>query len=364
MKKRILLDARWIKTNKYDGISQYSQKLFEYLYDLFLDKVDFYFLICNDDTKKLLPSGNSKYFIKTNPPYSPLEVVQALKLRKYDFDLIYSPFCIFGYFFKNCPLIITIHDMTRHKDININWNTIKTGLMDLLRKKIYLKMRLVFEKRISKKSKVITVSKTSLIDIEKYLGVSATIISPGIDERDIVSHPSKKYKNQIIYCGRYEKYKNIDKVVKFISSEKDIKFLIVGSINPEDKLKIIHEANSELKNRVIFLGPINNQDYYQELQRSMALINLSSFEGFGMPIIEAMSQGVPVMCSDIDAFKEVGGGAEIIIKTENDFKAAILLLSNPEKRLAISRQSILNAKKYTWDKKANMLYQYMDSLIR
>lgn len=364
MRKKILLDSRWIKTNQYDGIGKYSQKMFLHLNTLFSTEVDFYFLIDNDEVKSFLPKKDDSYFIKTNKPFHPLEAFQGFRLRKYKFDLIYSPFCIFGYYFINCPLIITIHDMTRHKLSTIDWSSIKTGIIDILRKKVYIKMRLRFEKRIAKKSTVITVSKVSFMDIEKYLGVPSIIISPGIDKSSIVTIGNSDYKKQIVYCGRYEKYKNIEKIISYLKEVEGIQFIIIGGISSENQLNILKGVDTKIKKRITFLGGISDENYKKELYKSMALINLSSLEGFGMSIIEAMAAGLPVLCSDIDVFKEAGGGAEIIIKTKDDFKRSINMLEDKDKWLEISKASILNARKYTWDKKAGKLYSHMLSLIR
>jgi glycosyltransferase involved in cell wall biosynthesis len=111
---------------------------------------------------------------------------------------------------------------------------------------------------------------------------------------------------------------------------------------------------------VIFHAGVSDKEYLELLDSAFALVSASRDEGFGIPIIESMSRGTPVVCSDIPIFREVGGQAATFFETGNpsSFAAAVKSLEgewHQKSELALS-----NVERFDWQKSAAVLNQYLD----
>ena len=87
-------------------------------------------------------------------------------------------------------------------------------------------------------------------------------------------------------------------------------------------------------------------------------------EGFGLPVIEAMSAGCPVVCSDIDIFREVGGEAGLYFdpNSSDEIVDIIRQLENAKYRKEIVAKGLLNAKRFSWTKSAIELKLFLDEI--
>ena len=107
----------------------------------------------------------------------------------------------------------------------------------------------------------------------------------------------------------------------------------------------------------MFHNGVTDAEYEQLLHRTTALVTLSRAEGYGLPLVEAMSPGTPVIASDIPIFREVGGGAVTLVDPDQpaDFAAAVAALDQPGAFRAASEASISRAAAYDWNESARQL---------
>ncbi|MBU0731525.1 glycosyltransferase family 4 protein [Patescibacteria group bacterium] len=162
----------------------------------------------------------------------------------------------------------------------------------------------------------------------------------------------------ILFVGRLELKKNLPKfIIAFRKLKQNYKIphklVLVGS--PGYRYEDI-EANifeSKLKDDVIEPGYVE-QDHMNELMNMADLFVLPSYyEGFGIPILEAMSAGTAVACSDIPALKEVGNKAAVYFNpdSEQDMAEKIFdLISDNAKKQELIAKGKQNIKKFSWDK--------------
>ena len=90
------------------------------------------------------------------------------------------------------------------------------------------------------------------------------------------------------------------------------------------------------------------------------MLNLSSYEGFGLPIIEAQSFGLPVICSDIEVFREIAGNSALFVNNtdyEGIAQRLHMLIKDKEEYRRLSTLGLENSKKYTWEKMADIVLE-------
>lgn len=137
---------------------------------------------------------------------------------------------------------------------------------------------------------------------------------------------NSKKMNYIIYVGALVKHKNVDQLIIQLSSIKDSPALIiVGDGYMKNSLK---RLSQELNVRAKFYGNVSESKKNFLISNSLAMIFPTSFEGFGMPPMEAVINGVPCLCSDIPILKEVYSDNMYYFKQGNwsDLKSSIIKL--------------------------------------
>ena len=179
----------------------------------------------------------------------------------------------------------------------------------------YFSFAKLFQKRQWRKSQnIITVSDFSKNELVKTCNIDPEkiIVSPnGIDNAYLKNQSDVQPEYDILYVATFEKRKNhqfLLKALEHYDNQKSIKVCLVGK-DLGDKKDIIRSA--ELLNNNVEIDFIDHISSERELiefyDRSNLFISPSLYEGFGMPIIEAISRGCKVLCTDIEVFREIGG---------------------------------------------------------
>ena len=229
---------------------------------------------------------------------------------------------------------------------------------------------------------IITISKSAKNDIIKNLGVSENkieIVYPGIDleryskkyEKEDLEKIRKKYKlplEYILYLGTIEPRKNIERTIKaFIKYKKevkdDLKFVIVGGKGwkYDNIMKLIESMGTD----IILTGYIDEEDKIPIYKLAQIFAFPSLYEGFGMPVLEAMAAGVPVITSNVSSLPEVAGEAAILVDPLNEdeiFEAYKKILSDKKLQLEMIEKGLEQAKKFEWKESAKVLEQIYEKM--
>jgi glycosyltransferase involved in cell wall biosynthesis len=284
-------------------------------------------------------------------------------LRKYKADLFFSPD---GYLSLNTRVrqLAAIHDINfAHRPKDLPW----------LKAKYY---NYFFPRFARKAKRIVTVSYFSKEDINKtyrvdpdkvdvvYNGVN-TAYTPTSEEQNVkTKEVYSSGKDYFLFIGSLHPRKNICGLLRAFdgfrtSVDADMKLIIVGeSMFKTADIEMTYEG-MRFKDDVIFTGRLSNEELHRVLGASLALTFVPYFEGFGIPVIEAMNAGVPVICSNTTSLPEVGGDAVLYVdpfSVEQIKDAMIRIYKEKEFREALIQKGFIQRRKFSWDKTAELLW--------
>ncbi len=240
-----------------------------------------------------------------------------------------------------------------------------------------------FPKYAQEADKIITISNFCKNDISTTYHVQPSkidVLYPGADERYLPLDEQTKQKvraqytygkEYFIFVGSIHPRKNIIRLLQAFDlfkqlSKSDYKLIIAGSFF-WGKTKIDETLQKmKFKDDVIFTGRVSDEQLYQLMAAAFCATFVSYFEGFVIPIVEAMRCGVPVIASNVTAVPEVAGPAAIYV---NPFE--IKEIADAMTRICndttLRKQLILNgevqSKKFSWDIAAQKLWSTIESIL-
>lgn len=362
MTKTIGIDARFWGL-EHAGIGRYVMELIEGLQKL--DKKNKYILFLRKKYKNFLtPPSNFKVVVADVDHYSVAEQWLALEIfLKHQLDLLHIPHFNVPVFYKR-PFVVTIHDLLWHEVRGMSVTTqnplvylVKYGGYRLVVKNALLKSKSIFVPSRTIKDKLVKDHKIS----EEKIKVTYEAPSHAFRIKKTDTSVLKKYAVKtpyLIYTGSAYPHKNIISAVKAVKnlnykSQKKIELLIVSSrsIFLENLLQEIQDIGAS--EFVKILGFVADRDLAQLYRNSLALIQPSLSEGFGLTGLEAMASGTAVLASDIEIFREIYGQAALYFnpKSVEDIAKKIEKIS----KMHIKRKELLKLGKkqlanFSWEK--------------
>ena len=235
-----------------------------------------------------------------------------------------------------------------------------------------------FYKSVERADQIITISESSkneLIEILKVPENKIHIVHPGIDfqkfnNRDIVITKKviSKYslpKDYILYLGTLEPRKNVENIIRAYANLKKSGEIKENLVLAGKKGWLFYEIfdlikSLDLEDEVILTGYIDECEKPVIYQNAKLFIFPSLYEGFGMPILEAMAAGIPVITSNVSAMPEVAGDAAILVNPLDckEISGAILkILKSNELSNVLVNKGFEQCKKFTWSNSANKLVE-------
>lgn len=318
--KSIGIDMRMLG-NRHGGIGRYVFELAKNLLEL--DQGHKYFLFYNkdgsqeEDVNFFKCFGNAELVPVKARHYSIAEQTSFLRvLNKYHPDLVHFPNFNIPLFYKG-PFVVTIHDMIHHK---ISGHK-KSHLLH------FYAYKKIIQNAGQKSRAIITVSDYSKKDIARYLQVLPRKIEvvyegpslPGEVPDAKVSEVKKKFlldKPYFLFVGVLERKKNIinltrglDELIKKYKFDMDL--VIVGKADkhyPEIKHKAL---DIKFSDHLVFTDYVNDGDLAALYKGAFAFASASLHEGFGLPGVEAMQFGLPLIVSNIEVFNEIYDNAAV-----------------------------------------------------
>lgn len=275
-----------------------------------------------------------------------------------------------GMLFPPVSQIVTVHDLHYlHFDEKVS--ECKSEISASRRLLFRLKMPNILKKSAA----VVAVSDATKKDIVEMFGVNPDkihVVYNGYDERrfhvlddpqQILERLGVAGENYFLFVGSILRHKNIVRLVQaFASQYNGTKLVIAGACKDADYLEEIRNAVAALGlqgGKVKYLEYVEDDDLPSLYSGATALVLPSLHEGFGVPIIEAMACGTPVITSNCSAMPEVAGDDALLVdpySVESIAAAMREIIDNPQKAETLRSAGLERAKMFRWSYSAQKLY--------
>ena len=218
-------------------------------------------------------------------------------------------------------------------------------------------------------ARLIAVSKATRADLLRYYRVPPKrihIVHHGVDPA--LFDLRREYVEPFVLCvSTLHPHKNIDRLVRAYAREKrDYRLVLAGmrGFHADAIERLISELN--VRDRVTLTGWVSRAELYNLYDHALACIYPSTFEGFGMPVLEAMAAGVPVACSAIPPLREVASDTALYFDPldENAISSALAgIVGDEPLRANLSRSGREWARTFTWERAARQTLDVLTSEV-
>jgi glycosyltransferase involved in cell wall biosynthesis len=362
---KIAINAEKLNHQKSTGVENYVKNLIAGLAELSDLPPIYLFMRDIPPVDQKIPASAKIIYLKNRYFYGEYQLPRAL--RDYKIDVFFEPARTLPIFLsKNLKSVITIHD-----------------LAFLLFPKAYpLKYRLyttlLTSLSLKKATKIIAVSETTKKDILKFFKVAAEKIVV-IREASQLTNEEKKptlldnERPYFLFLGRLERRKNLISLVKafgLLRKERLFQPLLVLAGKPGFGFSEIEQeiaSLGDLKKDILLLNYVDEKEKSYLLRHAKALVFPSLYEGFGIPILEAMSVGTPVITSNFGAMQETAGEAALLVNPLKPLEIAAAMskiLHIPKLSEKLRKEGIKRAQMFSWQKTAKETISLLEEVYR
>jgi glycosyltransferase involved in cell wall biosynthesis len=334
-----------------------------------LDRETTYFLIGSPaKVKEIGPLPPNFHTVPLAEPERSLKSFREFRtiVKRLQCDLVHVPNLFSVPRALPCPYVMTVHDMLEHLSRGRQQTGLRGSLHFQLTKQV-----------LRGAARIFAVSNFTKLEMEKLFGIPAgriEVVYNAIDERFLHGHASAADRQLIaeryqvtypflLYAGRISPHKNVVRMIEAFSALKtelekdqvfpDLKLIIIGddvSGNPDLRRTVIR---SGVQNDVRFLGFVPIEVLRTFYDAAKIFVFPSLYEGFGLPPLEAMAHGTPVVTSNVSSLPEVVGNAAVLVHPENVFeimRALHRVLLDQPLREKMKERSYRQAAKFSWEK--------------
>lgn len=372
---KIAVNTRLLRSNAMDGIGWVSYNLLKHLV---LDNpdVEFHFFFDSKDYKNFLFAANVKPHCLWPPAkHAFLNVIWfewslKRKLKQLKPDLFFSPDGIICLGWKGKQLAL-IHDLNFvHRPKELKWSN-----------RVYYNY---FIREAAKKAgHITTVSEYSKQDLSNTYNIPShkiDVIYPAVNDHFKVDCNKTKHFNKygitesdtyFLFIGSLSPRKNIHNLIKAftqfkLTNNSEAKLVLAGKEMYDTQILHNLKDNSDFKDDIIFTGRVDDDTIASLLCYSLSFVFIPFFEGFGLPLLEAMECKIPIICSDTTSLPEVAGDAAIYVNP-NDINAISQamnqMMNDIELRKNFVSKGMVQKQKFSWQKSSEKLWEVMINLI-
>lgn len=372
---KIGIDCRFYSSN-FTGIGRYTHELVSNIIDLnnkFKNPHEIVLFFNKPEFENFKPQKNVKKVLVNAKHYSLKEQTKFLRiLNQEKCDLVHFPHFNIPLLYRK-PYIVTIHDLTLSFFPGNKMN------------KWYhrLAYHIVIRNAVRTAKKVITVSKNTKKDLKNMLNVPEAkieVVYLGINKEFCLlenlkptKQTLKKYKIKkpfLLYTGVWRSHKNLLGLIRafrIVKKSLDLQLVITGK--PDPKYPEVISAIKKLPHSkdVILTGFVDEKELIHLYNAAMFFVFPSFYEGFGLPPLESMKCGTPVIASNHGSIPEICGKDNAIFfnpHSESDIAQKIeMLYKNAELQTKLIDRGLNHAAKFSWREMAKKTFKIMNECL-
>jgi len=370
------IDGNEANVEKRVGISEYAFQLLSQFSDVKQQEITFEVYL-KDKPLPHLPAESDRWHYTVFGPKK-LWTQFALPLRLYTHSKKPNIFLSLTHYaprFSPVPTVVSVMDLSY------------LYFPEMFNKSDLLQLRNWTAYSVKKAKKVLTISNSSRDDIIKeynlakdkvavtHLGIKETVsLTPHIYSMNTLKAKYALSDNYILFVGTLQPRKNISRLIKafakVLKTEKapdDLQLIIVGRKGwlYEEILETPKELGIE--HRVSFLENVQDDELPLFYKHALCYVLPSLYEGFGLPVLEAMQQGCPVITSNVSSLPEAGGDAALYVDPEDvgDIAEKITkLITNDKLRKELIEKGHEQVKKFSWEKTARETLAVLEEVAK
>lgn len=351
---KIVFDCRYTRIGRHDGISRYGSRLVEELSKLHPVTM----LISDKRQLELLP--DLPWELATSPTAA-IEPFVALQVNRLSPDVVFTPMQTMGPFRRKYALVTTVHDLIYYKHPtpprNLPWAV-------RVMWRIY-HLTWAFQRALLNRADAHITDSHSTRDqmIEHRLTKNPiSVVTLGTDGADDYAVRTAPTSRELVYMGSYMPYKNVELIARALHQLPGYTLHLMSRADDTVKAQLIALAP---ESSLIFHNGASDEVYAETLSRATALVSASRDEGFGLPQVEAMVLGTPVLLSDIPIFREISGPAGGFFDPDEPDELAREVRALEDSAVWQLRSSAARARSadFTWAKGAAALSQVLQDTV-
>lgn len=290
------------------------------------------------------------------------------KLRNEKPDVLHVPHCNIPLFYRG-KMLVTIHDLT---------HLVYPEFLPF--KLVHLYFKFIFWFVCKRADRIITVSESTKKDLLRFFKADEskiTVIPLGVDQEFVqkkaseVDYLYEKYgiprnKKILLYVGNLLPHKNLNGLLEGFSQmgrKEDCVLVLVGKAF-EGRTVGTHEKDLGIENQVIHAGKVSQEDLVNFYNLANLFVLPSLYEGFGLPVLEALACGTPVACSNTSSLPEVGGSVARYFDPKDPASIAKTLEESLNIKGTNAEEIKAWVQKFSWEKCAGRIRSVAEDLAR
>jgi len=351
---KIVFDCRYTRIGRHDGISRYGSRLVEELSKLHPVTM----LIFDMRQLEMLPDLAWELAPSPTGISEPFVARHVNKLKP---DVVFTPMQTMGPFGRDYALVTTVHDLIYYKHPapprNLPW------AVRVLWRLYHLTF--VFQRALLNRADAhVTDSQSTRTQMLEHRLTKnpITVVSLGTDGPQEYTARRAPTTRELVYMGSYMPYKNVELIARAL---QDLPGYTLHLMSRADEATTARLTELAPKSSLIFHNGASDAVYTETLSRATALVSASRDEGFGLPQVEAMVLGTPVVLSDTAIFREISGPAGGFFSPDDpaELVREVKALEDPATWQARSTAARTRSADFTWAKGAADLSRVLQDAV-
>jgi alpha-1,3-rhamnosyl/mannosyltransferase len=370
----IAIDARWIFT-EISGIGSYTQELIAALAGI--TSPHRYTVIFNHPDVMARTITFTKFdknpafetHLVSRGPFSPSDQwALPRELKKMNADIFHSTNYMMPFWFcGGIKRVVTMHDLIPLLFRDHAPRSKKNRLFPVF--------KWIMNTAAAKSDMIITVSDSTRRDVSRHLKIPAgqeskiRVIHEGVRAAYVPAERKPHDETVFLFVGRRDPYKNLPMLIQALADVRrdglPAHLRVVGGDDPRYPEARELSASLGVDDHITWSGYVPDNELISAYQQADVFVLPSKYEGFGLPVLESMACGTPVICSNTSSLPEVAGDAALMIdiaRPRTLADAMKTLIAEPETRNQFSQKGLARAAKFSWEETARKTIAAYESL--